>query len=73
LNDSQEKRNSPKKLALFKENPYGIGSFRNIPKMDFVIEGDDKSMHILNAVSPAFTCSIPFAQHTCNEIKSHLN
>jgi hypothetical protein len=29
---------------------------------DFVIEGDDKSTHILNAVSPAFTCAFPFAE-----------
>ena len=28
---------------------------------DFVIEGDDKSIHVLNAVSPAFTCAFPFA------------
>ena len=28
---------------------------------DFVVEGDDKSIHVLNAVSPAFTSSIPFA------------
>jgi len=42
-------------------------------EMDFVIEGDDKSMHVLNAVSPAFTCSIPFSQHICKEIQSHIN
>jgi len=30
---------------------------------DFVIEGDKKSIHILNAVSPAFTCAFPFADH----------
>lgn len=29
---------------------------------DFVVEGDDKSMHVLNAVSPAFTSSFPFAE-----------
>ena len=29
--------------------------------MDFVVEGDDRSTHILNAVSPALTCSFPFA------------
>ena len=29
---------------------------------DFVVEGDGLSMHILNAVSPAFTCSLPFAE-----------
>jgi len=28
---------------------------------DFVVEGDRHSVHILNAVSPAFTSSIPFA------------
>lgn len=30
---------------------------------DFVVEGDHKSIHILNAVSPAFTCCFPFADH----------
>lgn len=30
---------------------------------DFVIEGDKKSIHVLNAVSPAFTCSFPFAEY----------
>ena len=30
--------------------------------MDFVVEGDENSAHILNAVSPAFTCSMPFAK-----------
>lgn len=29
---------------------------------DFIVEGDDYSTHVLNAVSPAFTCSMPFAQ-----------
>ena len=37
--------------------------------MDFVTEGDRDSFHILNAVSPAFTCSIPFAEHVCGEIE----
>lgn len=30
--------------------------------MDFVVEGDNNSIHVLNAVSPAFTCSFPFAK-----------
>lgn len=42
-------------------------------EMDFVVEGDDKSMHVLNAVSPAFTCSIPFSQYVSKEIQSRLN
>jgi len=29
---------------------------------DFVVEGDEVSVHVLNAVSPAFTSSIPFSQ-----------
>jgi L-2-hydroxyglutarate oxidase len=41
-------------------------------EMDFVLEGDDKSMHVLNAVSPAFTCSIPFSEHVCKQITSAL-
>jgi L-2-hydroxyglutarate oxidase len=30
---------------------------------DFVVEGDKYSVHILNAVSPAFTASFPFARY----------
>ncbi|MCR4296653.1 MAG: L-2-hydroxyglutarate oxidase, partial [Elusimicrobia bacterium] len=36
--------------------------------MDFLIEGDARSRHVLNAVSPGFTCSIPFAAHVCDGI-----
>ncbi len=34
---------------------------------DFVVEGDEESVHILNAVSPAFTSSIPFAAWVVEE------
>jgi L-2-hydroxyglutarate oxidase len=37
-------------------------------EMDFRLEGDDRSMHVLNAVSPAFTCSLPFADHVVDRI-----
>jgi L-2-hydroxyglutarate oxidase LhgO len=33
---------------------------------DFVIEGDADSVHVLNAVSPAFTCSLSFANWLVN-------
>lgn len=29
---------------------------------DFLVEGDQESVHVLNAVSPAFTASVPFAR-----------
>ena len=38
-------------------------------EMDFVLEGDDRSMHVLNAVSPGWTCAIPFARHVVDEIE----
>jgi L-2-hydroxyglutarate oxidase LhgO len=41
-------------------------------EMDFVLEGDGRSMHVLNAVSPAFTCSFPFAHHVCDQIEKTL-
>jgi L-2-hydroxyglutarate oxidase LhgO len=41
-------------------------------EMDFVLEGDHRSMHVLNAVSPAFTCSLPFASYVCDRIDSAL-
>lgn len=42
-------------------------------EMDFVVEGDDKSIHILNAVSPAFTCSLPFSRYVCDMIAEKLH
>ncbi len=37
-------------------------------EMDFLYEGDDRSFHLLNAVSPAFTCSMALAEHLAAEI-----
>jgi L-2-hydroxyglutarate oxidase LhgO len=37
-------------------------------EMDFKYEGDDRSFHVLNAVSPGFTCALPFAAHLADEI-----
>jgi hypothetical protein len=36
--------------------------------MDFIVEHVNHSTHILNAVSPAFTCSFAFAEHVVNQI-----
>lgn len=41
-------------------------------EMDFVIEGDEHSTHILNAVSPAFTCSLPFARHVVDLVEKRM-
>ena len=40
---------------------------------DFFMEGDGQSMHILNAVSPGFTCALPFADYVCDQIESKLS
>jgi L-2-hydroxyglutarate oxidase LhgO len=40
-------------------------------EMDFVIQGDKTSTHVLNAVSPAFTCCLPFAKLVCDRMKSN--
>lgn len=37
---------------------------------DFVLEGDDRSLHILNAVSPAFTCAFPLASHIAERVEA---
>ena len=42
-------------------------------EMDFVTEGDVRSLHILNAVSPAFTCALPFADFACDKIADLSN
>lgn len=41
-------------------------------EMDFVVEGDHRSMHVLNAVSPGFTCALPFSEYVCEEIQRRL-
>jgi (S)-2-hydroxyglutarate dehydrogenase len=43
---------------------------RGALEMDFVLEGDERSIHILNAVSPGFTCALPFAEHVVDRILS---
>ncbi len=41
-------------------------------EMDFVIQGDGKSLHVLNAVSPAWTCALPFAKYVCDKVDGYL-
>ena len=36
-------------------------------EMDFRLEGDDRSLHVLNAVSPGFTCAMPFADYVIDQ------
>ena len=38
---------------------------------DFVVEHGKSSTHVLNAVSPAFTCSFAFAKYVVEEIKKN--
>lgn len=41
-------------------------------EMDFVVEGDENSTHLLNAVSPGWTCSIPFARYVVDRIEKTI-
>lgn len=42
-------------------------------EMDFRFEGDRRSFHVLNAVSPAFTCAMPFAQYLFAQVERQLS
>ena len=42
-------------------------------EMDFVLEGDCNSMHVLNAVSPGWTCAMPFSKYVCDRIELETN
>jgi L-2-hydroxyglutarate oxidase LhgO len=64
--------NTTPSTKLFKWGKPGIRAQlidkRNLTLIqDFVIEGDKYSIHILNAVSPAFTASFPFARYVVKE------
>ncbi len=36
--------------------------------MDFCVERGERSLHVLNAISPAFTCSLPFAAYVAEQV-----
>jgi len=60
----------------FKPIPAGIraqllNTKTNELVQDFVIEHGTNSTHVLNAVSPAFTCSFAFAKHIVEEINKN--
>ncbi len=38
--------------------------------MDFRYEGDNRSFHVLNAVSPAFTCAMPFTDYLISQMEN---
>ncbi len=38
-------------------------------EMDFRFEGDERSFHVLNAVSPAFTCALPFSRYVMEQVE----
>jgi hypothetical protein len=42
-------------------------------KWDFILESDRHSIHVLNAVSPAFSCSLPFSRYVGERIGTLLN
>lgn len=41
-------------------------------EMDFRHEGDAKSLHVLNAVSPGFTCALPFSDYLVDRISATI-
>ena len=49
-----------------------VNTKENKLEMDFVFEGDHASFHVLNAVSPAFTCAIPFTKFLFDKIKAFV-
>jgi (S)-2-hydroxyglutarate dehydrogenase len=42
-------------------------------EMDFVLEGDRSSFHVLNAVSPAWTCALSFSEYVCRKLHEFLD
>lgn len=42
-------------------------------EMDFKFEGDDRSFHVLNAVSPAFTCALSFSTYLVDQVEQLRN
>ncbi|QBG45978.1 L-2-hydroxyglutarate oxidase [Verrucomicrobia bacterium S94] len=71
---SQSLATGLERSTLQKWGPSGIrAQLLNLKKksleMDFLFEGDEKSFHVLNAVSPGWTCSIPFTEYMVDEME----
>ncbi len=85
--DEMQNYNKKTFIKKAKDMVYNIGNaFKPIPAgirsqllntktnelvQDFVVEHTDNSTHILNAVSPAFTCSFAFAEYIVKEINKN--
>lgn len=41
-------------------------------EQDFIVEQNESSTHILNAVSPGWTSAIPFGRHVCQQIMTKI-
>jgi len=42
-------------------------------EMDFIVEGDERSFNILNAVSPEFTCAMTFGEYAFQKIRELIH
>lgn len=38
--------------------------------MDFLLEGNREGLHVLNAISPAWTAAMPFAEYVVDRIEA---
>ena len=38
--------------------------------MDFLLEGNSQGLHVLNAISPAWTAAMPFAEYVVDQIEA---
>jgi L-2-hydroxyglutarate oxidase LhgO len=38
--------------------------------MDFLLEGNSQGLHVLNAISPAWTASMPFAEYVADKVEA---
>jgi (S)-2-hydroxyglutarate dehydrogenase len=47
--------------------PQLVDTLKNELVLDFVLETDNHITHVLNAISPAFTCAFPFARYIVDE------
>ncbi len=51
--------------------PQLIDIKRKFLEMDFIVEQDGNSIHVLNPISPAFTASMDLAQKICNLLEGY--
>ena len=60
-------------LAVFRPQAFDFVSDSRRRFHSSRFQGDKNSTHVINVISPGWTCSLPFAAHVCDIVEKNWN